>query len=323
MVSRQEVECAYRLILGREPESASRVEQMAANIPSWQSLRQVFFASSEFQAKAAREPIKPLNWGKSKVDVEVSSHELIRMIRHIEATWEELGRAEPYHSVLTNPKFRTVEFEKNKEEFFKSGKENLDTMRATAARYDIRIEDYKDCFELGCGVGRVTYWLAGLFPHVIAADISASHIEIAKENLAERNCKNVISVKLSALLDLQRLPEFDVFFSVIVLQHNPPPVIARILRLIFEKLRPNGIAYFQVPTYRLNYNFVAKDYLKEIEHAKVMEMHVLPQNVLFALIEECGCELLEIREDSLCAPVSNSVLVRKKEADLLASRTSE
>jgi hypothetical protein len=46
-----------------------------------------------------------------------------------------------------------------------------------------------------------------------------------------------------------------------------------------------------------------------------MEMHVLPQETLFALIEACGCQLLEIREDDRAgsaSTVSNAVLVRKR-----------
>jgi SAM-dependent methyltransferase len=238
------------------------------------------------------------------------------MIRHVEATWDELGRVEPHWSVITNAKFRAATIGENKEEFFGSGKIDLETMRDTAARYGIRIEDYKDCFELGCGVGRVTPWLAGVFPGVIAADISAPHLEIARETIAERRCQNVRFDKLDALVDLQSLPEFDVFFSVIVLQHNPPPVIAQILTTIFRKLRPNGIGYFQIHTFAQGYKFIVNKYLDElvVSRSRKMEMHVLPQDALFALIEECGCQLLEIREDGQGGPttISNRVLVKKR-----------
>ena len=239
------------------------------------------------------------------------------MIHHVKSTWEKLGQSEPHWSVLTHEKFRAVTIEENKDEFFKSGKFNLDIMRATTARYGIRIEDYKDCFELGCGVGRVTIWLSDLFSHVIAADISASHIAIAKQTITEQGCENVRLLKLDKLTDLLNLPEFDAFFSVIVLQHNPPPIIAQILKIILGKLRPNGIGYFQVPTSTLGYKFISKEYLKDLDERlhKNMEMHALPQDVMFALIDECGCQLLEIREDDFTGSpttVSNSFLVRKR-----------
>src|SRR5271169_236009 len=48
---------------------------------------------------------------------------------------------------------------------------------------------------------------------------------------------------------LARLTNVDLFFSIIVLQHNPPPVILGILDAAFAGLRPGGLAFFQVPTY--------------------------------------------------------------------------
>lgn len=319
MVSREEVQYAYRLILGREPESDSVVAAHVAATRSLQDLRAIFFASSEFQALYIKSLplLRPLTWGSSQIDVEVSAEDLARMIHHVESTWEKLGQSEPHWSVLTHEKFRAVAIEENKDEFFKSGKFNLDIMRATTARYGIRIEDYKDCFELGCGVGRVTIWLSNLFSDVIAADISASHIAIAKQTITEQGCENVRLLKLDKLTDLLNLPEFDAFFSVIVLQHNPPPIIAQILKIILGKLRPNGIGYFQVPTSTLGYKFISKEYLRDLDERlhKNMEMHALPQDVMFALIDECGCQLLEIREDDFTGSpttVSNSFLVRKR-----------
>jgi hypothetical protein len=48
--------------------------------------------------------------------------------------------------------------------------------------------------------------------------------------------------------------------------------------------------------------------------AKDMEMHPLPQQLLFKLIDECGCDLLEIREDPYSCTrhmICNCVFVRK------------
>ena len=102
-----------------------------------------------------------------------------------------------------------------------------------------------------------------------------------------------------------------------MLQHNPPPVIAQILRTVFRKLRPAGIGYFQIHTFEQGYRFFATKYLNEVAdpRSRKMETHVLPQEALFALIEECECQLLEIREDGQGATttISNRVLVRKRD----------
>jgi hypothetical protein len=43
---------------------------------------------------------------------------------------------------------------------------------------------------------------------------------------------------------LAQIGGFDFFYSVIVLQHNPPPVIVHMLKTVFAQLNPGGIGYF-------------------------------------------------------------------------------
>ena len=120
--------------------------------------------------------------------------------------------------------------------------------------------------------------------------------------------------KLESIKSLDMLPKFDVFYSVIVLQHNPPPVIGVVLKKILSKLRGGGIAYFQVPTYALGYQFDCKTYLRGFMRNTRMEMHVFPQRELFELIREQGCRLVEMREDNYVGTgnmISNSFLVIK------------
>jgi hypothetical protein len=91
---------------------------------------------------------------------------------------------------------------------------------------------------------------------------------------------------------------FDLWFSRIVLQHNPPPVIAMILRRAFALLSPGGLAIFQVPTYAIGYRFVVKEYLREVGRQHGIEMHVLPQRAILEIAQQAGCTLLEVREDA-------------------------
>ncbi|MGH7093257.1 MAG: hypothetical protein ACREFB_06960, partial [Stellaceae bacterium] len=113
---------------------------------------------------------------------------------------------------------------------------------------------------------------------------------------------------------LCEFPEFDVLVSTIVLQHNPPPIAALMLDAALRKLRPGGVALFQVPTYGPRYRFVAEDYLAHLGEG--MEMHVLPQHAIFEIFERTGCRLLECREDAAVGNhegfVSNTFFVRKR-----------
>jgi len=106
-----------------------------------------------------------------------------------------------------------------------------------------------------------------------------------------------------------------VFYSIIVLQHNPPPLIKVLLKSVLSKLRSGGVAYFQVPTYALGYKFSTDDYLKKARADAKIEMHVLPQPQLWQILHEAKCELLEVREDTAAGDrfiISNTILARKR-----------
>jgi SAM-dependent methyltransferase len=152
-----------------------------------------------------------------------------------------------------------------------------------------------------------------MFSHVFAADISAAHLKAAQEAMRERGKANVSFLLSDDIASYESFPRFDVFFSIIVLQHNPPPLITHILRTLLQKLNPGGVAYFQVPTYHAAYRFKADEYLARELQFGVPEMHVLPQPHLFELLSELGCKMVESREDMVAGSgwLSNRLLVQK------------
>jgi SAM-dependent methyltransferase len=317
MVSRFEVELCYRFILGRQPESEEVVTTAVHAYETLEDLRLAILASDEFRTKAgaaANTATTSLLWPPNSVDVTVSPDYLEKMLLRVERSWEKLGESEPFWSVLTADIYRPDKLEANKANFYESGREGVNLFAAAAARAGrIDFADLPTCLEYGCGVGRLTIWLAKLFHNVIGCDISQPHLDNAKTVLAERDVRNVELVRVPTVDMIDTLPSFDVFFSLIVLQHNPPPVAAHILGKVLQKLKPNGLAYFQIPTYGLNYRFDARAYI-ENQECLGMEMHVIPQHKLFALFERCGCTVLEVREDQWTGSptfVSNSFLLRK------------
>jgi SAM-dependent methyltransferase len=264
---------------------------------------------------AARSEPPALNWPPIRVELDADANALLAMHAHVNQTWSRLGSVEPYWSVLTHPEYRTEAFSAHAEQFFESGKSGIEDFRAFALRSGLHLSANQVCFELGCGVGRLTAWLSPIFSRVIAADISANHLRLAETALDQRGIRNVSFLQLNKLNDLETVSGFDVFFSVIVLQHNPPPIIAYMLRTILGRLNANGLGYFQVPTYSRNYDFRMDKYLSEIQHGQNMEMHVLPQQHVLDIIYECDCKLLEIREDGWTGQqdgISNTLLIQKK-----------
>jgi hypothetical protein len=89
---------------------------------------------------------------------------------------------------------------------------------------------------------------------------------------------------------------FDIWFSRLVLQHNPPPLTAMVLRRAMSLLNPGGLAHFQLPTYARNYHFKTKEYMEKPGFG--IEMHVFPMPAVFEIAAETGCEPLEVWHDN-------------------------
>ena len=309
MITRSDVEMAYRLFLNREPESEAVLQGFLAT-RSVEELFRIFLQSDEFKARFGRSQT-PLDWPPIKVQASVEPSLMAAMLAHVERTWSALGEADPYWSVLTAPQFRRDAFEANAASFRESGRADIERFRSFAARAGIDLTRFRCCLELGCGVGRLTRWLAPLFPSTIAADISRAHLSILARDVPDPRVRGVLLASPEAI---DELPDYDVFFSLIVLQHNPPPIMALMLRRVLTRLQPGGIGYFQLPTYKQDYVFDAAVYMRDLRSDGEMEMHVLPQSEVFAIASSCGCSILEVREDPYTGDVggiSNSFFVRK------------
>jgi SAM-dependent methyltransferase len=259
---------------------------------------------------------KPLNWAPLPIESNASGAELAHMLRRIEAYWKHLDIPE----TLYHTQDLASDFNEKERDFYSTGRELIDIFQRTAERCEIALDRCKICLELGCGVGRLTVWLSEVFQRVIGVDISRLRLQMNQRALRQFHRTNVEHHQLITVDSISTLPDFDVFFSIIVLQHNPPPIIAALLGIVLGKLRPGGIAYFQVPTFIKDYTFSIEDYLREKADQRMMEMHAIPQKRLFDIFATNGCELLEIREDPWTFAgdaalstniISNSILVKK------------
>ncbi len=154
--------------------------------------------------------------------------------------------------------------------------------------------------------------LAKRFARVHAYDISVGNMEHAKQRARELGIDNIIFHECSDVIET--LQPCDVFYSRIVFQHNPPPVMTRLIQKMLASLNPGGVAIFQVPTYRIGYRFKIDEWLKA-DHALDMQMHCLPQSRIFEIFAQEGGTLLEVREDGSTGPdfLSNTFVVRKSD----------
>lgn len=317
MVSEDEVIAAYRFILGREPETA-QVVQAHVKAATLEDLRASFINSSEFQMALANTerpfPDFIQHAGLLCVEVQTDEETLARLLERVERCWTRLGQTEPHWSVLSTDEYRKEKFEGNAETFFASGEQDVARLVAWLERNGVNWSQFKSCLEFGCGTGRVTPWLAQRFGRVIACDISTSHIALAATHVRQQKADNVDFLHTPRLDILDAVPQVDVVFTVLVLQHNPPPIIYSILDRIFRHLNPGGVAFFQVPTYALDYSFEIQTYLLGSEGPDY-EGHVIPQRFVFELAESNNCAVLEVESDRLtgdCRWISNTFLVKKR-----------
>ena len=84
------------------------------------------------------------------------------------------------------------------------------------------------------------------------------------------------------------------------------------MRNALRSLKPGGVAVFELPTSLADYSFSIKKWLlaeKSIEGA----IHCLPQQPIFAAVNENACEVLEISEqkDLERRLITNRFIVRK------------
>jgi 2-polyprenyl-3-methyl-5-hydroxy-6-metoxy-1,4-benzoquinol methylase len=262
-ITPEAVAWAYRLVLGREPSPADI--QAHLNHPDLQALRRAFFSSEEFRCRERSLCGPSLDGFEPALDIEdeVEDELLEKLLAHIQRSWQQLGQNEPHWSVISVEQFKQANLIQHRKQFYQSGRDDVDRLLRTFRRHACFTEGLADktVLEYGCGVGRMTHALANHFRQVYAYDISTSHLALAKTFTDELGLNNIHYRQISRPRDVMSLPKVDVVVTLIVLQHNPPPVIKLILRGLLEALKQGGIAYFQLLTYQKGYSFSAKTYL--------------------------------------------------------------
>jgi SAM-dependent methyltransferase len=294
-VTREDVIWCYRTYLGREPESETAIRGHGAT-DSWRTLVSSFVNSAEHQTRRNTRSFVPLDAPTLSIDSEATPSQLALLVQRIHDAWSHLGDARPHYSVLTTAAFLPENIAGSMESFWKSGRQEAATIRALLQRHGFSDLKQKTCVEYGSGVGRVTVPLAELFEEVHAYDISDGHLSLAENRAREVRADN-IKFHSCAAKPLCALKKCDFFYSRIVFQHNPPPVMRELVLLALRSLNAGGVAIFQLPIYMKGYRFSIEEYLGKAPRLD-MEMHCIPQREIFGLVAAQGCSVLEVREDS-------------------------
>jgi len=313
MVEAEDVVHAFKVMLGREPESQDTINYYRQS-PDVATLRRNIAACVEFQQVNGTFWIgQHLNEEHSMVDISASPEQLNTMFERIARDWRKLGDTEPYWSVITDPSFLIKEIENTKDLLYASGVDQIYRIQALLRRNGL---DFPKgiALDLGCGVGRLSLALAKHMDEVLGVDISEAHLKHARERQKSAGIDNAQFKAITNPAQIANLPQVDFLLTLIVLQHSPPPVIKTLLGYLLSRLKPGGIAVFQVPVFKVGYSFSAAEYLKAGSNGD-MEMHVLPQREVHAVLREHQIEVLEIREDNMAwnaNTVSQTFLCRKE-----------
>jgi len=156
--------------------------------------------------------------------------------------WDERARKNARYYVATG------KTEWTDEEFFASGEQTIKEQLLNDLINVCQGKDPKQMrvLEIGCGAGRLTRALAGLFGEVHGVDVSGEMIARAKAALEDRPNAHVYQ---NNGCDLSVVPplEFDFAFSAIVFQHIPSrEIIENYVREVNRLLRPGALFKFQV-----------------------------------------------------------------------------
>ena len=302
-ISLESVVWAYRLFLDREPHDERDVEEKKGIVNSTSALRSLFLDSDEYKTKNADNLFNAMSGHEPEMQVDLNPPEasLARLFDHIQSTWRSLGETQPLWSVLSLDEYRGEE-EAATDAFYASGSTTTLQLLHTLKRNGIDLDSLHTCLEFGCGLGRVTNWLSEHFNQVYAYDISSSHLAQAKDLQSEKH-RNIEWLQLHVLDDLNNLKPADLIYSIIVLQHNPPPLIGRTIEALLKTLNKGGVAVFQVPTYRMGYQFDTDQYLNGNDqdlndYGDDIEMHFFPQREVFEIVRREQCVILEVLEDA-------------------------
>jgi len=235
-------------------------------------------------------------WPPIRIETSATPAQMRAMFDRVGAEWKMLGEADPHWSVLTAPEYKGEGIAANEEAFYATGAAELVEIECFLRRSGVELAPAGTVLELGCGVGRLTCALAERVREVVAVDISAPHLDVARRRLATKGIGNVRLAQLTRFDDLAALPKCDLLMCFIVLQHNPPPVMAEMLATALARVRPGGHAAFQVASYLPNYSFSVADHLASTVFG--FEMHAIPQAVVFEILRKAGFQVLQVEEDT-------------------------
>ncbi len=199
-----------------------------------------------------------------------------------------------YWSVLSNAQFLGRLPADVVQKFLASGQIDVNRIEQICAQIDYDFAQCRNLLDFGCGVGRLLVNLPASIHGIHGVDFSSAHLAEASKNAARfGKAQNVSFYPVETLVDLQTLPKGqDIIHSFIVLQHNTPPVMEKVVGDLLPLLATGGIAMLHIPIAKACYQFDVNTYLQDPRSGTTMEMHILPKANLHQLATKAHCDIV-------------------------------
>lgn len=226
-------------------------------------------------------------------------------LRHVQETYEELGRDDPLYAVLSFEFARGNRWDP--EEFFARGRREIAVALDSLKALGLSPQRHR-ALDFGCGVGRLAQALCEHFEQVVGMDISQAMIDAARRyNRHGQRC----DYRVNTTDHLRQLEDasFDFIYTNISLQHSPPEASENYIREFFRLLKPGGVTQFQVPSgprhdpgspgawwYRIRRGPLRRAW-KRLRGKPPVEMHWIARSRVEELIAESGGRLIDVRQE--------------------------
>lgn len=234
-------------------------------------------------------------------------------IKKVQEVWEHYGKEDPLWSILT-----WEGTEKNKwniKEFFKYGQKEIDGLMKYLNSLGRELPKGR-ALDFGCGAGRLARGLSKYYKEVRGVDISAPMIKLANEHKARgENIKYHVNTRP----DLKLFSDgfFDLIYTNIVLQHNPPKYARAYIKEFIRLLSPNGALVFQMPSETIEKSKGIRKVIKTVLPARAneaiearkhavkgqdFEMHSIRKAEVEKLVRRAGAKIIDVEQNEAGGP---------------------
>src|SRR5262245_54675749 len=102
-------------------------------------------------------------------------------LRHLRRRWEHIGREDPLWAILAREDKQGNKWELDLDGFFKTGRDEVERLVFWLDRV-VPGMPRGSALDFGCGIGRVTQALAGVFDQATGVDVAAPMIRLAERH---------------------------------------------------------------------------------------------------------------------------------------------